>query len=376
MENETRQKLPGIRRAARPRRSTMESACGSDSGVAAPERGCVRSTSRSIPTVPGGLGTFPCVSGDGLLRLVCETAALRGVGLSVLARSHQQHRDAQVRATGWLALVRVALAALALTAFSARALEVVPTPQVQQVFAEGERAVEVRFRNPAAALVQVALRVQLLQLTSATAVPVGGARAWKALVVQPGQTVLENATIEFPKLRASTRFAVRWLDPDDKVIGVTTLWVHPDSLLDTLKTLADGQPVGLADDAGRLRKTLAARKISISDLQSAESWNEFRGRLALVTSKPATDGDELRLEAAALARAKDGLPLIWFRPPPKIAPPPPPLIERLHLGRGTVVLAPMSTLTDLEISPAAQLALLRLVELALSSPTQITPTNP
>ena len=280
------------------------------------------------------------------------------------------------RARGWLALAGFVVAGFALTVVSAGALEVVPTPQVQHVFADGVRAVEVRFRNPAPELVQVALRVQLLQLTSTTAVPVGGPRVWKTLAVQPGQTVLENATIEFPKLRASTRFAVRWLGADDKVHGVTTLWVHPDSLLDTLKTLAGGQPVGLADDAGLLRKTLAARKIPISDLHSAESWNEFRGRLALVTSKPATDGDELRLEAAALARAKDGLPLIWFRPPPKLAPPPPPLIERLQLGRGNVVLAPTATLTDLEISPAAQLALLRLVELALSSPAQINTAAP
>ena len=271
----------------------------------------------------------------------------------------------------WLALVVVAF-----TAVPARALEVVPPPQGQHVFADGARAVEVRFRNPATELVLVALRVQLLQLTSATAVPVGGPRPWKQLALQPGQTVLENATLEFPKLRASTRFAVRWLGADDKVIGVTTLWVHPDSLLDTLKTVAGGQPVGLADDAGLLRKTLAARKIAVSDLHSPESWNEFRGRLALVTSKPATDGDELRLDAAALARAKDGLPLIWFRPPPKLAPPPPPLIERLPFGRGTVVLAPTATLADLENSPAAQLALLRLVELALSSPTQLNPTAP
>ena len=275
------------------------------------------------------------------------------------------------RASAWLAL-----AAFASATISVNALEVVPTAQVQQVFADGARAVEVRFRNPAPELVQVAVRVQLLQLTSATAVPVDGPRPWKTLAVQPGQTVLENATIEFPKLRASTRFAVRWLDADDKVHGVTTLWVHPDGLLDTLKTLAGGQPVGLADEAGLLRKTLVARKIPISDLHSAESWNEFRGRLALVTSKPATDGDELRLDAAALARAKDGLPLIWFRPSPKLAPPPPPLIERLHLGRGSVVLAPTATLADLEISPAAQLALLRLVELALSPPAQINTTTP
>ena len=41
------------------------------------ERGYVRSTSRSTLTLPENLGMLPAARGDELLRLVCDTAALR-----------------------------------------------------------------------------------------------------------------------------------------------------------------------------------------------------------------------------------------------------------------------------------------------------------
>lgn len=268
---------------------------------------------------------------------------------------------------------RIAVLAACLLAVSALAVEVVPSAEPQHVFAGDARVVEVRFRNPAAEPARLDVRFQLLQLTSRTAAPVGGARAWKPLTLQPSQTVVESATIEFPPMRVSTRFAARWLDATGKLLGVTEVWAHPNNLLDTLKLLAGGQPVGLMDEAGLLRPALATCGIGVSELSDAESWRNFRGRLALVISKPVPNAP--RLAAAALARTKDGLALVWFRPPP-IAPPAPPFTERVNLGRGTVMLASASVLDGLDRSPAAQLTLLRLAELALSSPTQILAHEP
>lgn len=278
----------------------------------------------------------------------------------------------------WVNVFRTVLAGLAacLIAMPALALEVVRLPEPQHVFADGKRTVEVRFRNDAAEPIRIEARLQLLQLTSATAVPLGGARTWKTFTVLPGQTVIENAVIEFPKLRVSTRFAARWLDADGKVLGVTEVWAHPDSVLDTLKLLAGGQPVGLGDETGALRPVLAARGIAVSELNRAESWIEFRGRLALVVSKPAANQDGLRLDAAALARAKEGLAVVWFRPQPATSPSVPLLAERVTTGRGAVVLAPASTLDGLHLSPAAQLTLVRMAELALSPPTQLLASQP
>jgi len=265
---------------------------------------------------------------------------------------------------------------LAAVAVAAGAVEVVPPAAPQQVFAGGVRAVEVRLRNDAAEPVRLEVRVHLFQLTSATAVPVGGVRAWKMLTVQPGQTVVESASIEVPSVRVPTRFAARWLDAGGRLLGVTELWAHPENLLDALKLLAGGRPIGVSDDKPGLQLVLAARGIPVAELKHAEDWSQFRGRLAFVANQPEPTQGELRLEPALLARAKEGLAVVWFQTPPAISPPTPQWIERLRVGRGTVLLAPASMLDGLAHSPAVQLALVRVAELALSPPAQLLALTP
>lgn len=266
--------------------------------------------------------------------------------------------------------------ALVLAAVASSAVEVVPSASPQQVFAGGARAVEVRFRNDAATPSRVEVRLHLFQLTSATAAPVGGARVWKTLAVLPGQTVVESAGVEVPSVRVSTRFAARWLDAGGRLLGVTELWAHPDNLLDALKLLVGGQPIGVAESRPGLQLVLAARGIPVAELKRAEDCNRFRGRLAFVANQPESTQGELRLEPALLARAKEGLAVVWFQTPPAISPPALPVVERVRVGRGTVLLAPASTLDNLAHSPTAQLALVRLAELALSPPAQLLALTP
>lgn len=248
--------------------------------------------------------------------------------------------------------------------------------QEAHVFADGQRVVEMRLRNPGADPLHGEARIQLLQLTSSTAVPVGGLRAWKSVSILPGQTVVEFVPVEFPKVRVSTHFAARCLNAGGKVLGLTEVWAHPDNLLDSLKLLADGRPLGLRDEAGLLRPTLTAHGIAVVDLGSAGSWNGFRGRLAFNVSPPEANQGSPRGEAAILARAKEGLAVVWFQTTPAISTPAPPLVERVNLGKGTIVLAPATTLAGLVQSPAAQLTLLRLAELALSPPAQFLASDP
>lgn len=267
-------------------------------------------------------------------------------------------------------------AALWLAALAAGAVEVVPPAAPQRVFAGGVRAVEVRLRNDAAEPARVEVRVHLFQLTSVTAAPVGGVRAWKTLTVQPGQTVVESASVELPVVRAATRFAARWLDAGGRLLGVTEIWAHPDNLLDALKPLAGGQPIGVAEGKPGLQLVLVARGIPVAEMKHAEDWNRFRGRLAFVANQPESTQGELRLEPALLARAKEGLAVVWFQTPPAISPPALPVVERVRVGRGTVLLAPASLLDGLAATPAAQLALVRLAELALAPPAQLLALTP
>lgn len=266
--------------------------------------------------------------------------------------------------------------ALLLAAASAGAVEVVPSATPQQVFGDGARAVEVRFRNDAAEPARVALRFHLFQLTSATTAPVGGARAWKSLTVLPGQTVVEHAPIEFPAVRVSTRFAARWLGTDGKLLGVTEIWAHPDNLLAGLKPLAGGQPIGLMEATPNLRPALVMHGLSVTEPKAPEDWRPFRGRLAFVVAGPKAMQGELRLEPSLLAHLKEGLAVVWFQTPPKISPPVLPIVERMRVGRGTVLLAPASLLDGLADSPAAQLALVRLAEQALTPPAQLLAATP
>ncbi len=258
----------------------------------------------------------------------------------------------------------------------AMAVEVVRSPEPQQVFAAGQRSVEVRFHNAAAEAVRLDVRFRLLQLTSATAAPLGDARPWKSLNILPGQIIVETAVIEFPQVRVATRFAARWLDANGKLLGVTEIWAHPEDLLDTLKLLAGGRPIGLTDEVGMLLPALGAHGIPVRELRTENNWKEFRGQLALVLSKPGPNQGEPRLKPAALARAKEGLAVVWFQTPPTISPPMPRTAERVGIGRGVVVIASASTLEGFDHSPAAQSALVRLAELALSTPTQLLASRP
>lgn len=258
----------------------------------------------------------------------------------------------------------------------AGAVQVVPSAAPQQLFGGGVRAVEVRFRNVAAEPVRVEVRLHLFQLTSATAAPVGGARAWKTLTVQPGQTVFESASVELPAVRAGTRFAARWLDAGGRLLGVTELWAHPENLLDALKLMAGGQPIGIVESKPGLQPMLLARGLAVIALQGADEWKDFRGRLAFVVAGPEAKQGELRLEPALLARVKEGLAVVWLQTPLATAPPAPQWVERVRVGGGAVLLAPASALDGLDRSAAAQLALVRFAELALAPPSQLLASEP
>ena len=248
-----------------------------------------------------------------------------------------------------------------LLALDASALEVIRSPEPQQVFADGVRAVAVRFHNPAAETARTEVRLQLLQLTSATAAPVGDGRAWKTLTVLSGQTVVESVPVAFPPVRVATRFAARWLDAGGKALGVTEVWAHPDDCFEQLKTRVGRQPIGVQEDGGGLRATLTARGLTVVELHSAASWEAFRGRLAFCVA----DRDGAPDESAFLTAVKVGLAVVWLQTTPATSPPAAPVAERERCGRGSLVVAPAALLTHLDHSVTAQLTLLRLAELAL-----------
>ena len=83
---------------------------------------------------------------------------------------------------------------------------------------------------------QISTRIS--QASSATAVSLGE-RPWKELQVLPGQTVLESAQLDFPAVKAETKFLVQWVQNSNSVIGKTEVLVYPTNLLHELKLLMD-----------------------------------------------------------------------------------------------------------------------------------------
>ena len=124
------------------------------------------------------------------------------------------------------------------------ALQVVPGENPPGVVGGAASNIRVVFSNPDHEIFDAEIRARFFQTSSATVVPVGEA-AWKRLQVLPGQTVIESARLDFPAVKAETKFLVQWLENTNHIIGRTEVLVYPTNLLAELKPLAGDEPLGV-----------------------------------------------------------------------------------------------------------------------------------
>jgi hypothetical protein len=244
-------------------------------------------------------------------------------------------------------------------------LQLVPAPETPDVFAGSGREIRVVFHNPTGQPVEADIRTFLLQASSATAAPLAGA-AWKHLQVLPGQTVMESASLDFPAVKAETRFIIRWQTGSNTLIGATDVLVYPTNLLKDLKPLVGDadDALGVFDPQNRLKPLLKEAKVDYLDL--AESGVEnFNGRLAIIgpftakTQMPEGLAEEIRL----LARKNVGV--VWLQPPPGKHDPLQPSFYSLLAGETAVVIVQPGPIAGLADNPQAQLHLIRFCELAV-----------
>src|SRR5579863_9257910 len=150
----------------------------------------------------------------------------------------------------------IALTLLAAGTLPAAAqLQLLPDQAPQSVFAGNARKVSVIWQNPGSDTVSADLHAHILQATSATTAPWNDV-AWKKLQVLPGQTVMESAQLDFPAVRARTKFLVQWVGGSNDVCGVTEILVYPTNLLAELKSLAVDSSLGLYDPQNQLKPLL------------------------------------------------------------------------------------------------------------------------
>jgi hypothetical protein len=278
-----------------------------------------------------------------------------------------RRRYAQALRRHWLVgsrFVQCVSALLAAAPFATGAeLAVVADAQAQAVFAGVARQIEAAFRNSGNEPAKADLHMRLYQTTTATAVLVREA-AWKPLQVLPGQTVLETATLDFPAVRAETRFLVQWLDGTNTVLGKTEVRVFPTNLLARLQTLAGETQLGLFDPADQLKPLLRLLAVPFQDL-AENGTDKFAGKLALFGPFVSKAQMRASLVSDIRALAKRGVAVVWLQPPPAPRDPLRPSLQLVREEGGAIVVAQHSLVERPSENPEAQLNLLQLAELAL-----------
>lgn len=241
-----------------------------------------------------------------------------------------------------------------------------PDAEPQQVFAREAQPVKAVIRNGSDQHVAELIYARLYQVSSATMAPLGKLWFWKRLEMLPGQTVIEEIRVSFPEVHSTVPFRLFWLNERGTTLACTEVWAYPTDLLQSLKTLAGGTPLGVFDPANRLKPLLHKQQIEFADLARHDGLAEFRGKLAIIgpveqaAQIPETFAHQLG------RRAKErGLALVWFQSPDERRLRPPPVAHLAPLGNGTMVVSPASWVADLATSPRSQSNLLRLAELAL-----------
>jgi hypothetical protein len=243
-------------------------------------------------------------------------------------------------------------------------LEILHDEPPQCVFSGERRKLRVLFRNPTAQPVEAAVWTRLDQASAATVMPVIAAHPWKRLTVLAHQTVVESLTMDFPAVRAETRFLVHWLDDRERVLGRTDVRVYPDDLLKGLAARAGDEPVGVFDPDNLLKPILTRLKVAFHDLETGAGFDEFHGTLAILgpfaseRSAPAGLGQRIK------TKAKKPATWVWIQPPGPRAEEIFPPAYVVRLGGASVVVVHPSLVTDLVNSPQAQLDLLRCIDLA------------
>lgn len=242
-------------------------------------------------------------------------------------------------------------------------LEIATNALPQRVFLGAAKKISVTVHNPGDQNFQGEIRTRLWQTSSATAVPMGEI-PWKKLQMLPGQTVVESADINFPAVKAETKFLVQWLESTNQIIGRTEVLVYPTNLLAELKPLAGEEPLGIFDPQNQLKPLLNNLKIEFVNLENSDLEN-FSGKLAILG--PFQSKEQMRdgLANQVQALAKKGIAIVWLQPPPRKHDKLAPSFYSVLQNTNAVVIVQLELVVDLPNNPQSQLNLIYFCRLAL-----------
>lgn len=232
-----------------------------------------------------------------------------------------------------------------------------------RLFSGEGRFLQITLQNAGNQTVQMSLRSQIYQTSSATVLPVGQPQDWKRLEILAHQTVKESIPLDLPSVMTGTRFLVRVLDERNKAIGTTAVMVYPTNLLQALGRLAGEKPLGLFDPQDQLKPLLKAAAVEYQELEEAHLL-DFSGKLAIIWTLPAKkESSEFAGKIGNLA--KTGTAVVWIQAfsddPADLEP----AFYPVSVGRGTVTIVSSAVILRIGEDPRAQLILVRSAELSL-----------
>jgi len=245
-------------------------------------------------------------------------------------------------------------------------LQFQPDAQPQCVFAGDARKINVVWHNPGDKTAGEQIRTRIFQTTSATAVLLAEAD-WKKLEALPHQTVLESAPLDFPAVKAETKFLVQWIARADtnRVLGRTEVWVYPTNLLAGLKPLTRGGAIGIFDPKNELKPLLKSLPVEFEDLEKTGPTN-FSGKLAVIgpfENRAPMPGDWAK---QVKALAKRNVAVVWIQAAPGRNANLVPSFYSVMENTNSIIVVQPDQVSDLSENPQAQRNLIYFCQLALN----------
>lgn len=247
-------------------------------------------------------------------------------------------------------------------------LQLVAAGEPQRVFGGGSQSISLCWRNSGASVNETDIHRRLMQLTSATAVCIDES-PWKRLQILPAQTVLETAAVEFPPVRAESRFLIQWCDNTSNILGSTDVLVYPTNLLSELSSLLGHEEgaLGIYDPENQLKPLLKNANVDFVDLENTVLQN-FRGRLAIIGPFESNTQTRSVVTSQIKTLSASGVAVVWIQrtaPNFRTYDDPQPSFYSVPENRIATVVARSEMVADLAKNPRSQLNLIYFCKLAL-----------
>jgi len=253
-------------------------------------------------------------------------------------------------------------------------LQLATNVEPARIFSGEARKNPVIFHNPGTQNFNGEIRSRIFQASSATAVLLSE-NPWKRIEIPADETVMDSAALNFPAVKAKTKFLVQWLADSNRVLGVTTVLIYPTNLLQTLQPLLCETNFGVLDPDNQLKPLLKAQGVQFADLEKME-LNDFAGQLAVIGpfESKAQMPDELAMRIRTIA--KRNVAVVWIQPPSEQPEKILPSFYCVQMRQTAVVVVQPDLVSDLAENPQSQLNLIYFCRLAMNPRPPVLPDLP